>query len=85
MSSNYLLKMLVGTHRDMGKDRKISYSQATQVNDKFDGIWGEIGLNDKLNANQLLSRLKIRSMFAFKQYLEQKKPKFIRIKKTDAA
>ena len=48
------LKAIVGTHRDHGKDRAVTYADGIKIKSELDGVWGEMGLNDSFNAGQIL-------------------------------
>ncbi|CAL6040777.1 Ras_domain-containing protein [Hexamita inflata] len=72
LSQNLMIKAIVGTHRDQSAKRQITYQTAVDLKDSIDGLWGEIGLKDTTNILQITNKIKIRSLFSVKEFLEQK-------------
>ena len=48
----------------------MKYSDAIALQDKYDGCWGEVGLNDSSNFNTIVNRLKIKIRYLVRQISE---------------
>lgn len=78
--NQFKIVYIIGTHRDC-RPREVKYGDAIALQDKYDGCWGELGLEDAQNFNTIVNRLKIKIRYLIRQLSESVGPECLRRQK----